>query len=57
MDGTLAFINGHPGFAVSIALVAQDGTPQIGVVYDPSTNNTTALSEVNEHLRIVHYGK
>ena len=38
MDGTLAFINKHPGFAVSIALVAQDGTPHIGVVYDPSTD-------------------
>jgi fructose-1,6-bisphosphatase/inositol monophosphatase family enzyme len=39
MDGTLAFINGRPGFSVSIALVAKDGTPQIGVVYDPCTEN------------------
>ena len=38
MDGTLAFINKEAGFSVSIALVAKDGTPQIGVVYDPSTN-------------------
>lgn len=38
MDGTLAFINKHPGFSVSIALVAKDGTPHIGVVYDPSTD-------------------
>ena len=38
MDGTLAFINKHPGFSVSIALIAKDGTPQIGVVYDPSTD-------------------
>jgi fructose-1,6-bisphosphatase/inositol monophosphatase family enzyme len=38
MDGTLAFINKHPGFSVSIALVAKDGTPHIGVVFDPSTN-------------------
>lgn len=38
MDGTLAFINKYPGFSVSIALVAQDGTPQIGVVLDPSTD-------------------
>ncbi|MEL7222081.1 MAG: inositol monophosphatase family protein, partial [Bacteroidota bacterium] len=38
MDGTLAFINKRPGFSVSIALVAKDGTPQIGVVFDPSTN-------------------
>jgi len=38
MDGTLAFINKRPGFSVSIALVAKDGTPQIGVVFDPSTD-------------------
>lgn len=38
MDGTLAFINKHPGFSVSIALVAKDGTPYIGVVFDPSTD-------------------
>jgi fructose-1,6-bisphosphatase/inositol monophosphatase family enzyme len=38
MDGTLAFINKHQGFSVSIALVAKDGTPQIGVVFDPSTD-------------------
>ena len=36
MDGTLAFINKRPGFSVSIALVAKDGTPHIGVVFDPS---------------------
>jgi fructose-1,6-bisphosphatase/inositol monophosphatase family enzyme len=38
MDGTLAFINGQPGFSVSIALIAKDGTPHIGVVFDPSTD-------------------
>lgn len=38
MDGTLAFINRQPGFSVSIALIAKDGTPHIGVVFDPSTN-------------------
>lgn len=38
MDGTLAFINQQPGFSVSIALVAKDGTPYLGVVYDPSTD-------------------
>lgn len=37
LDGTLAFINKFPGFAVSIALIAKDGTPKIGVVYNPST--------------------
>jgi len=35
MDGTLAFINDTHGFSVSIALVAKDGKPLIGVVYDP----------------------
>lgn len=35
MDGTLAFINDLPGFSVSIALVAKNGTPLLGVVYDP----------------------
>ena len=39
LDGTLPFINKKPGFSVSIALVRKDGTPQIGVVFDPSTNN------------------
>jgi fructose-1,6-bisphosphatase/inositol monophosphatase family enzyme len=37
IDGTLAFINKEPGFSVSIALVANDGTPYIGVVFDPSS--------------------
>jgi len=40
LDGTLPFINNYPGFAVSIALVAKDGTPIIGVVHDSSTDNT-----------------
>lgn len=38
MDGTLPFIRKEPGFSVSIALVARDGTPKIGVVFDPSTD-------------------
>ena len=38
MDGTLAFINKQPGYSVSIALIAKDGTPHIGVVFDPSTD-------------------
>lgn len=37
MDGTLAFIKKQPGFSVSIALIAKDGTPVIGVVLDPNT--------------------
>lgn len=39
MDGTLAFINQYPGFSVAIALVAQDGTPHLGVVFDPGTDH------------------
>ena len=38
LDGTLPFIEGRPGFAVSIALVSRDGTPMVGVVYDPTTS-------------------
>ena len=38
LDGTLPFINKRPGYAVSIALVARDGTPYLGVVYDPTTD-------------------
>ena len=37
LDGTLAFINRQPGFSVAIALIARDGTPLIGVVFDPSS--------------------
>ena len=35
LDGTLPFVEGSPGYAVSIALVDQSGEPLIGVVYDP----------------------
>ncbi len=35
LDGTLAFTKDEPGYSVSIALVRADGTPTIGVVYDP----------------------
>jgi fructose-1,6-bisphosphatase/inositol monophosphatase family enzyme len=38
MDGTLPFIKKQHGFSVSIALVAKDGTPCIGVVFDPCTD-------------------
>jgi fructose-1,6-bisphosphatase/inositol monophosphatase family enzyme len=37
LDGTLPFTESIPGYAVSIALVARDGTPLIGVVVDPVT--------------------
>ena len=35
IDGTLCFIEGVPGYAVSIALISREGIPYIGVVYDP----------------------
>lgn len=35
LDGTLPFTQKIPGFSVSIALVAKDGSPLAGVVYDP----------------------
>lgn len=35
LDGTLPFIEGSAGYAVSIALVGRAGTPLIGVIYDP----------------------
>lgn len=35
LDGTLPFMEGYPGYAVSIALLEQTGVPLIGVVYDP----------------------
>ncbi|MEM9464077.1 MAG: inositol monophosphatase family protein [Actinomycetota bacterium] len=39
LDGTLPFIEGRPGSAVSIALVRRDGTPVIGVVEDLATGS------------------
>ena len=38
LDGTMAFIKSRPGYSVSIGLVARDGTPLIGVVYNPVTD-------------------
>ncbi len=38
MDGTQSFVESRPGYSVSIALVALDGTPMLGVIYDPITN-------------------
>lgn len=40
LDGTLSFINNQPGYAISIALISQQGKVCIGVVYDP----------INKHL-------
>jgi myo-inositol-1(or 4)-monophosphatase len=35
LDGTLPFIEGVAGYAISIALVSHSGEPVVGVVYDP----------------------
>ena len=40
LDGTLAFTEGRPGYAVSIALVSQAGDPVVGVVYVPDEQLT-----------------
>jgi 3'(2'), 5'-bisphosphate nucleotidase/myo-inositol-1(or 4)-monophosphatase len=37
LDGTLPFVEGRSGYAVSIALVKRSGVPLIGVVYDPAS--------------------
>lgn len=37
LDGTLSFLQSKPGYSVSIALVARDGSSVIGVIYDPVT--------------------
>ncbi|MEM7092230.1 MAG: inositol monophosphatase family protein [Actinomycetota bacterium] len=39
LDGTLPFIEDTPGSAVSIALVASDGTPVIGVMFDLTSSS------------------
>jgi len=47
LDGTLPFIEGSAGFAVSIALVSQSGEPVIGVVHNPVTGDTYQALNVN----------
>lgn len=47
LDGTLPFVEGHPGYAVSIALVDPSGTPLIGVVHDPV--DSTLLHAIEGH--------
>jgi myo-inositol-1(or 4)-monophosphatase len=43
LDGTVNYANGIPFFCVSIALVA-DGRPVVGVIHDPTRNETYAAS-------------
>ena len=44
LDGTLPFIEGRPGFAVSIALVQKSGIPVLGVIYDPHQKTLVSSS-------------
>lgn len=39
LDGTLPFTQGLEGYSVSIALIAKDGTPVIGVICNPVTQD------------------
>jgi fructose-1,6-bisphosphatase/inositol monophosphatase family enzyme len=38
LDGTLPFVEGKDGYAVSISLISRTGTPVLGVVFDPTTD-------------------
>ncbi|MDA3927421.1 MAG: hypothetical protein PF541_00555 [Prolixibacteraceae bacterium] len=38
LDGTLSFIESTHGYSISIALVAKDGIPVLGVIFDPLKN-------------------
>ncbi|OLQ72873.1 inositol-1-monophosphatase [Photobacterium proteolyticum] len=49
LDGTLPFIEGSAGFAVSIALVSQSGDPVIGVVHNPATGDTYQALVSDDH--------
>ena len=50
LDGTINYANGIPFFCISIALVA-DGKPAIGVVYDPTRDETFAGAVDGPSLR------
>ncbi|MFT6633592.1 MAG: 3'(2'), 5'-bisphosphate nucleotidase/myo-inositol-1(or 4)-monophosphatase [Bacteriovoracaceae bacterium] len=39
LDGTLAFSRNEDGYSTSIALISKDGSPVIGVVYNPRSNS------------------
>ncbi len=53
LDGTINYANGIPFFCVSIALVA-DGRPIVGVVYDPTRDETFAGAIDGPSLRNGH---
>ena len=52
LDGTLPFIEGSNGYAVSIALVSRCGKPLIAVVHQPTTNITyhTAINQFSQTI-------
>lgn len=51
LDGTLAFTEQRPGYAVSIALVSKEGKPIIGIVHDPITGEVyDAIGDTGYHL-------
>jgi myo-inositol-1(or 4)-monophosphatase len=53
LDGTVNYANGIPFFCISIALVA-DGRPVVGVVYDPTRDETFAGAIDGPSLRNGH---
>jgi 3'-phosphoadenosine 5'-phosphosulfate (PAPS) 3'-phosphatase len=54
LDGTLAFSEGENGYAVSIGLVDREGSPVLGVVYDPSLD---VLWQAGEALGVFRNGE
>lgn len=71
LDGTLPYIEGRAGYAVAISLIKQDGTPYIGVMYDPLTRSCYSAYKgngayhngvryvkqevLNDYLTIIHH--
>lgn len=51
LDGTLPFIQRQPGYAVSVALVSREGTPVIGVIFDPGTDTLYTAIQGNGAFR------
>nr|WP_319398078.1 inositol monophosphatase family protein [uncultured Carboxylicivirga sp.] len=61
LDGTLAFTEGYPGYAVSISLISKQGDPVLGVVYMPfngrliSSENAVIEIKNDDHDNLVLY--